>query len=338
MLMQLLVVLVLLMLGVIIGILGAMLGIGGGVILIPVLTVAFGISIHSAIAASIVTVVATSTASATQSLGDKLTNIRLAMVLEIATTLGAIAGAITTAHLNIASLSIAFAAISIYSAYSMVEKIYKERAKRYGNLALACSFIILAAISAMLALIPPTIILIAGAFMFVYLHLIANKRAPKLSPSRNIEKIMEAKGRITKKLMLDGRFHDPATGKEQSYEIVNLPRGLFLSFLAGNISGLLGIGGGIIKVPAMANEMGVPIKVATATSNFMIGVTAVASAYIYYANGFLDPMLIAPLVIGVIPGSLVGFRFATRSQGSTIRLIFACLLVFVAIVMLSKVV
>jgi len=339
--MDLIFIITLLILGMAIGFLGAMLGIGGGIILIPILTVVFSIDIHSAIAASIVTVVATSTASATQSLGDKLTNIRLAMVLEIATTLGAIAGAITTSHLNISSLAIIFAAMSIYSAYSMIEKINSEKAKQYGNLVLACSFFILSVISSMLYLIPPTIFLICATLLFGYLHATRLTRLPGLpkpeGPKEFETKVETLKSRVADKLMLHNKFFDPAWGKERCYKVANLPRGLALSFLAGNISGLLGIGGGVIKVPAMANEMGVPMKVATATSNFMIGVTAVASAYIYYANGYLMPMLIAPLVLGVVPGSLAGFRFVCRAQGSTIRLIFSILLIFVALIMLSKV-
>jgi uncharacterized membrane protein YfcA len=161
---------------------------------------------------------------------------------------------------------------------------------------------------------------------------------PKPEGPKEIEaKIETIKNNLADRLKLHGKFFDSATGKERCYKVTNVPRGLALSFLAGNISGLLGIGGGVIKVPAMANEMGVPMKVATATSNFTIGVTAVASAYIYYANGYLMPMLIAPLVLGVVPGSVAGFRFAYRAQGSTIRLIFAALLVFVAFLMLSKV-
>ncbi|MEM2899323.1 MAG: sulfite exporter TauE/SafE family protein [Thermoplasmata archaeon] len=329
---------VLILIGIAIGFLGAMLGIGGGIILIPVLTVVFNIDIHSAIAASIVIVVATSTASATHSLGDKLTNIRLSMVLEIATTSGAIAGAITTSHLKISSLAIIFAAMSIYSAYSMVEKINPEKTKQYGNLVLACSFFLLAVVSSSLYLIPPTVFLLCATGFFAYLHATRLTRLPKPERPKELEtKVETIKSKLADRLKLHGKFFDTATGKERYYKVKNVPRGLALSFLAGNISGLLGIGGGVIKVPAMANEMGVPMKVATATSNFTIGVTAVASAYIYYANGYLMPMLIAPLVLGVVPGSVAGFRFAYRAQGSTIRLIFASLLVFVAFLMLSKV-
>ncbi|MBC7347360.1 MAG: sulfite exporter TauE/SafE family protein [Clostridia bacterium] len=138
-------------------------------------------------------------------------------------------------------------------------------------------------------------------------------------------------GETAGSLALGGSYYDPVLRRRVRYGVRNLPVGLAVSFVAGNISGLLGIGGGVIKVPALVLAMGVPIRAAVATSNFMIGVTAVASAYIYYSRGFIVPQVAVPTAVGVFLGALLGTRLVKRLQARWLEVIFALvLLVFAA--------
>lgn len=137
-------------------------------------------------------------------------------------------------------------------------------------------------------------------------------------------------GEVAGSLRLGGEYYDQALGRQVRYGVRNLPVGLLVSFLAGNVSGLLGIGGGVIKVPAMVLAMGVPMRAAVATSNFMIGVTAVGSAFVYYSRGFVLPEVAVPTAIGVFLGSTVSARLAARMRGRRLELIFALLLLFFA--------
>lgn len=248
------------------GALGSMVGIGGGVLLIPLLTLWVGVPIHAAIGASLVAVIATSSAAATAYLHDRLTNVRLAMVLETATASGAILGGLTAALLSRSLLGAIF----------------------------------------------------AGALAVVGISMLRKKEGVSLEE--------EAKGN----LRLGGEYYDHALRRQVSYGVRNLPAGLLVSFLAGNVSGLLGIGGGVIKVPAMVLAMGVPMRAAVATSNFMIGVTAVASAFVYYSRGFVLPQVAVPTAIGVFLGSIIGTRLATRMRGRRLEIIFAVVLLFFA--------
>lgn len=131
-------------------------------------------------------------------------------------------------------------------------------------------------------------------------------------------------------------YKDPVSGERINYEVRGLKRGLLASFAAGNLSGMLGVGGGIVKVPAMNVWMGVPMRAATATSNFMIGVTALAGAVILYMNGLISPVLAALVAIGVFAGAWIGPRISRRTAGPTLRRYFAYLLLGVAILMLFK--
>jgi uncharacterized membrane protein YfcA len=205
-----------------VGAVGSMLGIGGGVLIIPILTLFLDVPIKTAIGASIISVVATSTAAGVVYTGRGMTHVRLGMILEIATTLGALMGGLTAAFLNPRMLEGIFALVLLYMLFSM-------------------------------------------------------RRLPKEGEG----------GGVTG--LLDTRYLDPFTGQEVAYGVRHLPVGMVASFIAGNISGLLGIGGGIVKVPIMVLVMGVPLKAAIATSNFMIGVTAATSAVIYYARGYVEP-------------------------------------------------
>jgi uncharacterized protein len=251
------------------GFFGAMIGSGGGVFLIPLLTLLVGIPIKAAIGASIVAVIATSTASAIAYVGDELTNIRLGMTLELATTVGAVLGGVTAAFLSKNVLAGLFAAAMVPTIVSL----WRKKEESYTD---------------------------AGA----------DADTPG-SP-------------------LDAKFYDPKLGQEISYRVKRLPLGMGISFLAGNLSGLLGIGGGAIKVPAMTLGMGVPMKAAAATSNFMIGVTAVASAYIYYSRGDVNPLIAVPTAIGVTLGALVGSRLGPRLRSKHLTRLFAGIMAILA--------
>ncbi len=252
-----------------VGVLGSMLGIGGGVLLIPLLTGLFGIPIKIAIGASIVSVIATSSAAGAVYVGRGLSHTRLAMVLEIATTLGALAGGVTAMLLSPNLLEGLFALVLVYVVYSMRR---------------------------------------------------VSSEAQAIAPTG----------------VLNTSYIDTATGATVSYGVHNLSLGLGASFLAGNISGLLGIGGGIIKVPIMSLVMGLPLRAAIATSNFMIGVTAATSAVIYYQRGFLDPNIAIPTALGVLAGAQIGTRIGGRVRSHTLKLIFQGLLLIFAAQMIYQ--
>ena len=216
------------------GILGAILGTGGGVFLIPFLVLVFGVPMHYAVATSIVTVIATSTAVASANVERGTANMRLGMTLEIATSLGAIAGGLTVAILAPSLLEAIFACVMIPTAIMM----WRGRTERAGDLATG-----------------------------------TRNGAGNVGPTLHAES-NSATG------MLGDRYYDSALHQCVSYQVHQLWGGLGISFIAGILSGLLGIGGGVFKVPALHLVCGVPIKAAAATSNFMIGVTATASVFV----------------------------------------------------------
>ncbi|HWB10724.1 MAG TPA: sulfite exporter TauE/SafE family protein [Pirellulales bacterium] len=135
---------------------------------------------------------------------------------------------------------------------------------------------------------------------------------------------------------LGASYHDPAAGGEVRYHVERLPLGLLISFVAGNLSGLLGIGGGVFKVPALHLLCRVPVKAAAATSNFMIGVTAVASAFLYYGRDELLPAVTAAVVLGVLLGSALGSVVNQYLGGKAVKRLFAVLLVAVAVQMIYR--
>lgn len=265
-------ILIISLVGLLVGGLGSMLGIGGGVLLIPILTGLLGLPIKTAIGASIVSVIATSSAAGAVYLSRGLTHTRLSMVMEIATTLGAMAGGITATLISGNLLSGIFGAVLIYVAYTMGRSSSK--------------------------------------------------------------KINEADLKPTG--LMDTQYIDPLSGEEVAYGVRKLPLGLGASFLAGNISGLLGIGGGVIKVPVMTLIMGMPMRAAVATSNFMIGITAATSAVIYYQHGYIDPSVAAPTALGVLAGAQIGSRLGGKLKNEQLKKIFRWLLVIFALQMFYK--
>lgn len=255
---------------------GALLGLGGGVILVPLLTLWLGIDIHYAIGASIVAVIATSSGAAVPYLRDGVTNIRIGMFLEMATTSGAIVGALIAGYVGGSGLFIIFGLVLLNSAYLM----YRRR-----NLEV------------------PT-----GVEM----------------------------GPLASYLRLKSSYFDNALNRLVEYNVRGARYGLPLMFIAGAVSGLLGIGSGVLKVLAMDMAMKLPLKVSTATSNFMIGVTAAASAGVYFARGDVNPFITAPVALGVLIGSNLGARLMLRVRSGLIRRLFIVALVLIALQMLAR--
>jgi uncharacterized membrane protein YfcA len=130
---------------------------------------------------------------------------------------------------------------------------------------------------------------------------------------------------------LPGSFYDDASRKTIHYTVKKIPVAMLISIVAGNVSGLLGVGGGIFKVPAMNIISGIPMKAATATSNFMIGVTAAASAFIYFAHGHLNPFIASTAALGVLAGSMTGVRISRRIHGNVLMWIFVFALLGISI-------
>lgn len=257
------------------GAFGALLGLGGGVILVPLLTLWLGVDIHYAIGASIVAVIATSSGAAATYLRDGLANIRIAMFLEIGTTIGAIFGAFIAGAIVGPWLSILFAVMLAYSAFAM----FRRR----------------------------------------------DAELPE-----NVQM-----GPIAAFLHLNSEYHDVALNRLVQYNVRGARYGLPLMFIAGAVSGLLGIGSGVLKVPAMDMAMRLPMKVSTATSNFMIGVTAAASAGIYFLRGDIVPFIAAPVMMGVLIGAILGTRVMSHVTSSSLRRVFVVVMLFVAVQMFA---
>lgn len=258
------------------GLVGSMLGLGGGIIIVPALTLLFGYDFRTAVAASAVAIIATSTGATVAYLRDHITNTRIAMFLEIGSTLGALSGAFIAGYLPTRFLFLLFALLMAYSAYSMF-------------------------------------------------------RARKTELPEGV-----VPDRLSQRLRLSGSYYDKALGRTVAYQATGTLPGLFLMYVSGALAGLLGVGGGAFKVPAMDIVMRLPIKVSTATSNFMIGVTAAASASVYFVRGDVEPLVAGPVALGVLGGALLGSRLMVKLKGSTLRLLFIPLLVYVAFQMAWK--
>ena len=262
------------------GLAGSYLGIGGGVFLIPFMTLALGMPIKVAIAVSLIGVIATSSGAASVYVRDHLTNLRLAMFLEVGTTFGAIAGAVVGILVPNVYLFLTFGVVVLYAAASMVRvaETAKDRAYRGG----------------------------------------------------------EGERPLVKRLNLSSVYFDQEDQGVYRYRVDRPGAGFGASAAAGVFSGLLGVGGGFIKVPAMNVLMHVPVKAAVATSNFMIGVTAAASAFIYYSQGLVDPSLGAMVIIGVFTGTNLGTRLLVRSKAADVRFLFAIFLTGLGIAMAAR--
>ena len=253
------------------GLLGSLTGLGGGVVIIPMLTLLFNVDIHYAIGASLVSVIATSSGAAAAYVKEGISNIRIGMFLEIATTTGAVAGAM----------------IAIYS--------------------------------------PTNLIAIIFGIVLIFSAAISMKK-------KNEEVVLASPGRLSQILKMNGSY--PTSEGDIKYNVQHVPTGFFMMIVAGIISGLLGIGSGALKVIAMDHFMKLPFKVSTTTSNFMIGVTAAASAGIYFHRGYINPDLSMPVVLGVICGAFIGSKVLVKAQTKWLRVIFAIVITFLAIQMI----
>jgi uncharacterized protein len=256
------------------GFLGALTGLGGGVVIVPLLALAFGVDLRYAVGASLLSVIATSSGAAAAYVRDGLSNVRVGMFLEIATTLGALGGAALATRLPTSAVAIVFGLVLLGAAATSLRR-----------------------------------------------------PAADLGPPLPADPIARA-------LRLDGSY--PGLAGRVDYRVRHVPAGFGLMAVAGGLSGLLGIGSGALKVIAMDDVMHLPFKVSSTTSNFMIGVTAAASAGVYLWRGWLDPVLAAPVVLGVLPGALLGARLLPRLRSRSLRLTFAGVIAVLAVEMLYR--
>ena len=249
------------------GLLGSLTGLGGGVVIIPLLTLLLNVDIHYAIGASLVSVIATSSGSAAAYVKEGITNLRLGMFLEIATTAGAMCGAMLAIYIPTHYIAILFGMILIASAIVSLQK--------------------------------------------------------------KAENITLQKSYLAEKLKLNSSY--PTVDGTVEYAVSKVGGGFIMMLFAGVISGLLGIGSGALKVIAMDSIMRIPFKVSTTTSNFMIGVTASASAVVYLQRGYISPGLSMPVVIGVLLGALTGSKILVNTTSSRwLRWVFAAVVTFLA--------
>ena len=253
--------------GTIAGALGALLGLGGGVFLVPFLNLILGFPFSAAAAISLTTVIATSSTVSAGRAGKQLINMKLGMLLEVATAAGSFLGGVTAQFVAQSVLQKLFGFVAVLVALIMLSRL------RHRNVMLD----------------------------------------PAADPG-----------------VLGGRYHEDESGGTVTYRVKRLPLAVIASFVAGNISSLLGIGGGIIKVPVLNAWCGIPLRAAAATSAFMIGVTATAGAVVYYGHGLLEPTLAAAAVLGVQLGSWGGLKFGAAASAKWLKILMAVVLFIVS--------
>jgi uncharacterized membrane protein YfcA len=269
-------VLILIAASVLAGLVGALAGLGGGVLIVPLLTIGFGVDIRYAIGASIISVIATSSGAAAVYVRDRLTNLRLGMVLELATTAGAVGGALLAGVVDPQILFLVFGSVLAVSVVPLVARLGEE--------------------------------------------------LPAPRPPDG----------WARRLRLAASYADANLGRVIPYAPTRLPLGLAMMGVAGLLSGLLGIGSGTLKVLAMDTAMRLPMKVSTTTSNFMIGVTAAASAGIYFSRGDINPLLAAPVALGVVLGAGLGSRLLAHLSNRALRRVFVPVMLLIAAEMVLR--
>jgi len=264
------------------GVIGSMVGVGGGILVVPALTIGFGVPIEYAIGASIVSTIATSSGAASAYVKDRITNLRIGMFLEIGSVLGSIVGVTTTLYFVRSGLSwiifVVFGLVLFFSAYNVLHNARRER--------------------------------------------------------RGESLVNAQPNALAERLSLRGEYEDKSLHKTIGYVATRIPAGFGVIFFGGLLSGLLGVGGGVLKVLGMDTVMRLPFKVSTTTSNFMIGVTATASTGILYVSGYVNVILAAPVALGVVVGSLVGARALVRSKPASIRVLFVVILLVFGVEMI----
>ena len=259
--------------GIVAGGLGALLGLGGGIFLVPFLNLGLNFPFTVAAAISLTTVIATSSSVSASRAGKQLINLRLGMVLEVATAAGSLLGGATAQMVAQSTLQKLFGAVTTIVALMMLSRL--------------------------------------------------NRRNVMLDPSAEPG-------------TLGGRYYEDESGRVVTYRVKRLPVALVASFVAGNVSSFLGIGGGVIKVPVLNAWCGVPLRAAAATSAFMIGVTATGGAIIYYGHGQLIPSLAAAAVLGVQVGSWSGLRIGDKAPVRWLKLLMAIVLIIVSVLMFVR--
>jgi uncharacterized membrane protein YfcA len=255
------------------GLLGSLTGLGGGIVIVPLLTLGFGVDIRYAIGTSLISVIATSSGAAAAYVREGYTNIRVGMLLEIGTTIGALVGAYVAGFIPTSAIAIIFGLVLLFTVYRSLRPLEE--------------------------------------------HVTTDSADP-----------------WAMRLRLNSSY--PTANGMQAYAVQSVPTGFALMGVAGVLSGLLGIGSGVVKVLAMDQAMRLPFKVSTTTSNFMIGVTAAASAGLYLHRGYIDPGLALPVMLGVLAGALVGARTLARAQTKVLRNIFTGVVAILAVEMLYK--
>jgi uncharacterized membrane protein YfcA len=261
------------------GLLGALLGLGGGVFVVPALILAFGLPHLTAVGTSNVAVVATSTAGASSYVHSRLTNIRVALLLLVPTTITALFSSLVASLLPTEVLSILFAVVLVYTAFSML------RGRRTAT--------------------------------------------PTFDPA-------DKSDGASPRMDLDAAYYDLASDKVETYRPRRPGLGAAISSLAGIIAGLLGVGGGIVQMPVMNLLMAIPIKAATGTSNFMVGITATSAAFVRYAHGDIDPRIAVPVALFVFVGARAGAWLVPRLPSARLRKIFAFVALAIAALMLMQ--
>ena len=259
--------------GTVAGGLGALLGLGGGVFLVPFLNLVLGFPFTAAAAISLTTVIATSSTVSAGRAGKQLINMKLGMLLEVATAAGSFLGGVTAQFVSQSALQRLFGMVAVVVALIMLSRL--------------------------------------------------RRRNVILDPSADPG-------------VLGGRYHEGESGCTVTYRVKRLPLAVVASFVAGNVSSLLGIGGGIIKVPVLNAWCGVPLRAAAATSAFMIGVTATAGATIYYGHGQLEPALAAAACLGVQLGSWGGMKFGAAASAKWLKILMAAVLLVVSAMMFMR--
>ena len=258
------------------GVVGAVLGLGGGILLVPILTVVFGVNLHYAMGASIIAVIATSSGAAASYLRSGLTNLRLGLFLAMATVAGAVVGAALSGVAPARALELT---LGVALAYSVVVTLRQLKVD-----------------------------------------------VPALAAS----------DALALRFALEGSYYDARLEREVTYRVARVRSGLAVMFAAGLLSGLLGIGSGAFKVLALDYFMRLPMKVSTATSNFMIGITASAGAAVYFGRGDIHPVIVTPVALGILLGAYLGTRLMGRLRNTTVRALFLPVIVYLALSMIVR--
>ena len=245
------------------GAFGSLLGLGGGILIVPILTLGFGVPLTTAVGTSLICVIATSTGAAAINVSAGRADVRLGITLGAGTVVGALTGGVIAGYLPDRVLAALFAALLAYTALTMLRR------------------------------------LLGGS--------VTADDAAAVDPA------------------------GPDGPGAPDYRGHRVPEAVGGSFLAGNVSGLLGVGGGIVAVPLMHLVMGAPVRVAVTTSNFMMGMTAAAGAYAYLFRGDIDPRLAAPVVLGVAGGAAIGAAVSSRLRSSWLIALFVVVVVYVAV-------